>query len=189
MREDLEQKRKEFAQMRKEAEQKRQELEKKLADEFPFMKRGEGYKEQQESGRIYDLYGAYGCEVGSGWYEVLRGLCTEVTAIYERAGIPVDIIVDQVKEKFGTLRFYYHPEGYDPCIHAFDLSGGPSLRAKVGNTDIHREVAIIVRKWEKQSGSVCEECGAPGALRNDIGYLVQTLCDSCYTQIKQKFIE
>jgi len=41
------------------------------------------------------------------WYEVIRGLCLDITEVYGKTGLPVDI-VDQVKEKFGTLRFYYH---------------------------------------------------------------------------------
>ena len=41
------------------------------------------------------------------WYEVIRGLCLDITKVYGKTGLPVDI-VDQVKEKFGTLRFYYH---------------------------------------------------------------------------------
>lgn len=179
----------EFDTMKKEYEQRKQDMEKNLAQEFSFMRRRFSFEEQKASGRIHDLFGAYGCSTGSGWYEVLRSLCTEVTAAYERAGLPVDIIVDQVKEKFGKLRFYYHHEGHDPGIHAFDILGGPSFRTMHGNSELHQEVAKIVSKWENMSKSVCENCGTPGELRNDIGYRVQTLCDSCYTRIKQKIVE
>lgn len=190
MSEELQKKRKEFWQIRNELEQKRREMEEKLANEFFFMRRGDSYKEQQEAnGKIHDLFSAFGCEIGTGWTEILRGLCTQVTAVYEKAGLPVDIVVDQVKEKFGRLRYYYHHKEHDPSIHAIDVLGGPSLRIPHGNSEIHQEVAKIVEKWETLSGTVCESCGAPGTLRKDIGYRVQTLCDSCYMQIKQKFVE
>ena len=189
MKEDMEQKRQEFMKSRNELERKKLEFEKKLADEFPFMQRGANAEEQAANGGIRDLFGAYGCDVGPGWLAVLRGLCAEITAAYERAGLPVDIVVDQVKEKFGKLRFYYHPVGYDPGIQAIDSLDGVGLRAKPGNSELHREVAKIVKKWEAQSALVCERCGEPGSLRNDIGYLSQTLCDACYTPIKQKLDE
>mgnify|MGYP001388275196 CR=1 FL=1 len=83
----------------------KQELELKIAEEFPFMRRGKNTDEQlKEDGRISDLYGAFGCEVGDGWFEVIRGICRDITEAYEKAGLPVDIVVDQVKknsERFG----------------------------------------------------------------------------------------
>ena len=38
------------------------------------------------------------------WYEVIRGLCLDITEVYGKTGLPVDIVVDQVKknsERFG----------------------------------------------------------------------------------------
>ena len=60
------------------------------------------------------------------------------------------VIATQVKEKFGTLRFYFH--------------GGD---AKVDG---------IVRMAESMSAVMCEDCGAPGKTRN--GGYVRTLCDT-----------
>jgi hypothetical protein len=59
------------------------------------------------------------------------------------------VVVDQVKEKFGTLRFYY--------------SGGDE------------RIDGMVRMAESMSGLTCEECGAPGKSRG--GGWVRTLCD------------
>ncbi|NIK80478.1 hypothetical protein FHS15_005668 [Paenibacillus castaneae] len=134
----------------------REELEEKLANEFPFMRRGESYKEQEKSGEIRDLFGAFGCEFGNGWYEVLRGLCNEVTKAYERAGLPVDIVVDRVKEKFGKLRFYYHPVYYDPGIHAIDSLDGGGLKAKPSCSELYKDVSNIVHKWEMKSMTVAK---------------------------------
>jgi hypothetical protein len=60
------------------------------------------------------------------------------------------VIVDQVKEKFGTLRFYYH-----------------------GGDDI---IDGMVRMAESISGFTCEKCGAPGKMRGR-GWLY-TACDT-----------
>lgn len=59
------------------------------------------------------------------------------------------VIMTQVKEKFGTLSFYY-----------------------TGGDDI---IDGMVRLAESMSARVCEVCGAPGKSRNS-GW-IQTLCD------------
>lgn len=135
------------------------ELEKKLAEAFPFMQIKEPPKEQEADGRICDLYGAFGCECDDGWYETLFGLCGEITEAYKKHGQPVDIVVDQIKEKYGTLRFYYH--------------------LSQNNGDLRREISDIVIKWEKKSAEVCERCGKAGVLREDLQW-IQALCDECY---------
>ena len=60
------------------------------------------------------------------------------------------VVADQVKEKFGTLRFYYH--------------GGDS------------KVDGMVRMAESMSACMCEECGAPGTQTQ--GGWIRTLCDT-----------
>lgn len=155
----------------------RGELQLKLAEEFPFMQRKKSLQEQKAEGGISDLYGAFGCDVGDGWYDLLRGLCEEIMAAYQKAGEPVNLVVDQVKEKFGTLRFYYHFEGQPQALHALDLLGGPSFRFRQEKTSLQKEIADAVRKAEKRSGTVCEKCGGPGTLRD--GPWILTLCDEC----------
>ena len=60
------------------------------------------------------------------------------------------VVAAQIKEKFGTLRFYY--DG--------------------GNDEISGMVDII----ESLSSYVCEVCGVPGSLRSDRSW-IRTLCD------------
>lgn len=60
------------------------------------------------------------------------------------------VVLEQVKEKFGTLRFYY--EGGDQIVDG------------------------LVRMAEALSGSTCEVCGAPGHQRS--GGWIKTLCDT-----------
>ena len=61
------------------------------------------------------------------------------------------VTLDQVKEKFGTLRFYY--------------SGGDD------------EISGMVRMAESMSGVTCEGCGNPGERRG--GGWVHTYCTPC----------
>src|SRR5574343_2081161 len=55
---------------------------------------------------------AFGIECGDGWYKILDDLCKAIQAAVDyknrRGEDPNnDVIVDQIKEKFGGLRFYY----------------------------------------------------------------------------------
>jgi hypothetical protein len=64
-------------------------------------------------------------------------------------GIIPQVTLDQDKEKFGTLRFYY--------------SGGDD------------SIDGMVRMAESMSAVTCEECGVPGRSRH--GGWISTLCD------------
>ena len=126
------------------------DLEQKIVEEFPWMK---GSDDPDTS---YNPYDVYYCEHGDGWYELIRGACTDITAAYGVKGISVDVIPAQIKEKYGTLRLYLDCD----------------------NPDMRREVQSIIRKWEDESCSVCESCGADGTLRTNRSW-IQTLCDTC----------
>lgn len=160
------------------------ELENKLADTFPFMKRKKKLNEQMTKGMVCDLYGAFGCECHNGWYDVIYKLCAEITEVYKKHNQPVDIVIEQVKEKYGTLRFYYHHEKKDKGINAADFSG-ESTQFSSKDSELYREISDIVDKWEKKSGEICEECGEPGVLRDDLSWIL-TLCDDCYYKVQEK---
>jgi len=88
----------------------------------------------------------WGFECGDGWYDILDNLCG---AIKEHTYDGDDLYVDQVKEKFGRLRFYLSRE--DDVIHG------------------------MVTLAEYMSGQICETCGERGQLRT--GSWLVTLCD------------
>lgn len=156
----------------------REELEKKLAETFSFMQINETLEEQKAGGEIYDLYSAFGCDCDDGWYELLYDLCTEITEVYKKYDQPADIVIDQIKEKYGTLRFYYHYKGSEDVPTAVDYPGGVIRFTPIGN-ELRHEIAQIVMKYEKKSAAVCEKCGKPGTLRDDLQW-IHTLCDDCY---------
>jgi hypothetical protein len=88
----------------------------------------------------------WGFECGDGWYDILDNLCG---AIKEHTYDGDDLYVDQVKEKFGRLRFYLSRE--DDVIHG------------------------MVTLAEYMSGQICETCGNRGETRG--GSWMVTLCD------------
>ena len=104
----------------------------------------------------------YACKcVGSGW----KPLVEKAWKTLEDSG--ADFTVDQVKEKFGGLRFY------------FSLRHDQTIKAdRVGMFDAlyHRISAI-----ERESYRTCESCGEPGKLRSDLHW-IQTLCDQHYKE-------
>ena len=92
-------------------------------------------------------------EVEPGWFPLIKDLITDLI------NLGWNKEVCQVKEKFGTLRFYIN-EGTD---------------------DIHKRIA----KAEMESATICEATGKPGKLKNDLGWW-RTLCDEEYDKIKNK---
>lgn len=167
-----------------------------LQKEFPFM--------QRNSKDDHNIYKNWGFECSGGWYQLLRECCESIVARYAEDSIGVediDFVPEQIKEKFGTLRFYY---GYTdaPCkIAAFDnLATGESIRFEPkpeGKVDdakakLRQDIRMIVRSAEQKSECTCEICGADGKLRNDsdVGiYRVQTLCDTCHANRIKKIMD
>lgn len=94
-----------------------------------------------------------GFAVGKGWYPILEKLCDNIQHHIDwkvKQGVDItQVTVDQIKEKFGGLRFYY--------------SGGDD------------EISGMVRMAESWADVACEECGGIGKRRS--GGWVRTLCD------------
>ena len=135
------------------------ELEQKLEEKYAFMRKGKSLAEQHSEGYVGDLYSAFGCECDDGWFELLDELCAGIQKVYEEKGIPVDVHVAQIKEKYGTLRFY----------------------ASVGGSEeIRKLVWDLISDAEHKSEFICEECGKPGTLRE--GAWITVKCDECYAK-------
>jgi hypothetical protein len=63
------------------------DLESKLLDKYP---------------KLFASKQFWGFECGDGWYDILDNLCGAIASY----GNAEDVMVDQIKEKFGQLRFY-----------------------------------------------------------------------------------
>ncbi len=96
-----------------------------------------------------------GFAVGEGWWPILEKLCNNIQSHIDwknrETVIVPQVVVEQIKEKFGGLRFYY--QGGDDTIDG------------------------MVRMAESWAGHSCEECGNPGTRRS--GGWIRTLCNPC----------
>jgi hypothetical protein len=90
-------------------------------------------------------------DIGPGWYKLVKELIEDLIELgWDRS-------VSQVKEKFGSLRFYI-PSGSD-------------------------EMHDRINKAEDDSYFICEVTGLPGEVRPDLGWW-RTLCDEEYKKAK-----
>ena len=126
----------------------RQELDEKLCKDYPkiFANR---------NGDMTTTAMCWGFECGDGWYPLINLLCKEIQwHIDHNARVETtQFVASQVKEKFGTLRFY--GDGGDDKIHNF------------------------IWFAESMSGIICETCGAPGKRRGHGGHgWIYTACDA-----------
>ena len=110
----------------------------------------------------------WGFSCGDGWFAIIDRLCANIQNYIDWQNENADkgykqykevpqVVVDQVKEKFGTLRFYYH--------------GG----------DEH--ISGMVRMAESMTSVTCEGCGARGKLfgvsEKGITGWMHTYCEPC----------
>jgi len=114
------------------------ELTVKLVNDFPELYKGV-YKSPRESCM------AFGFECGDGWFELLYNLSEQI----QLAEGGTKVVASQVKEKFGTLRFY--------------IDSGSD------------EVYSIIDSAEEQSAHICDVCGHDGTLGGD-GWM-RTRCE------------
>ena len=99
----------------------------------------------------------WGIETGDGWYNIIDMLCCQIqwhiAHNLKKDENPeiVQVEATQVKEKYGTLRFYY--------------DGGNEF------------LSGLIAMAEGMSGRTCEECGNPGT-QNSSGW-IKTQCVPC----------
>ena len=109
-----------------------------------------------------------GFAVDKGWWPIIESLCANIqhhidwwnTNRKERPVIE-QVVIEQIKEKFGGLRFYY--QGGDDAIRG------------------------MVRMAEAWADHTCEECGKPGKSRNT-GW-IKTLCDEHAAEREARYKE
>jgi hypothetical protein len=114
------------------------ELQEKLRKKYSFLK---------------DIY--FECE--DGWYNIIDKLCDDIKKVISS---PKDIYVSQVKQKWGSLRFY--------C----------SVMKE------EEKVWDLISAAEEESSKTCEICGGKGESRELAG--VWILCDKDYEAKKKE---
>jgi hypothetical protein len=124
----------------------RKELDEALCEKYPDI-----FKDRH--GDMRETAMCWGFDCGDGWYNIIDNLCATIKnreynlKLNKKEFVPV--VATQVKEKFGSLRFYYN--GGDDYV-----DGAASLA-------------------EYLSERTCEKCGAPGKMRGHGWYY--TACD------------
>lgn len=99
----------------------------------------------------------WGFEHGDGWCELIEALCAHInTVLHDEPD--TSMAVRQVKEKFGTLRFYYR------------LYGASDAMAKL--------IGAAVDRAEEASGQICERCARSAKVQTNAGWW-STLCPRC----------
>lgn len=122
-----------------------------LVGDFPQL-----YRQRHLS--MYETCMSWGFACGDGWERIIRDLSHQLEFLNDTA--PVWVEAEQVKEKFGTLRFYVRVEGdkgWRDVVHA------------------------LINYAEARSSWTCEWCGESGEARYD-GW-VRTLCDPCHDKL------
>lgn len=128
----------------------------------------------------------------SGWQPVVEQLCIDITKEMEKLPPPAYFQVDQVKEKFGGLRFYYSGPNFD----TFKFSGiylfiwnmiAWFMRWNKKLERARNKIDKLVIAAEKQCWKVCEDCGAPGS-HGGIGW-IKTLCDNCQEDLEREALQ
>jgi hypothetical protein len=132
----------------------KQELDKLLCEKYPKMM-------VNRDKSMMETCMCWGFECGDGWFQILDSLMGNIQHHidwnnknfekgYKQYKQVPQVTLDQVKEKFGTLRFYYQ-----------------------GGDD---EISGMVRMAESMSAVTCEECGNPGTSGGQ-GW-IKTLCET-----------
>ena len=102
-----------------------------------------------------------------GWGDVIHTYLVQLDELVNRNGW--SIYVAQVKEKFGTLRFY---------ADVFDANGIPCPWGSSDDIDRFHE---LIREMESETGRVCCYCGARENVRCYSGW-IHYACPSCETR-------
>jgi hypothetical protein len=124
----------------------KRELQKQLFDNYPDLFIEKDLPPDQSNM-------CFGFECDDGWYDLINTLCHLIKHYDKQQTNKPDykpVVVQQVKEKFGGLRFYYY-----------------------GGDDI---IAGMVSFAEAMSQQICEKCGSKGKT-NTKRWWVKTLCE------------
>ena len=175
----------------------REELEIALQERFSFLKRPdlESMRTREyEPIAGFSTYDNWGTEIPDGWFDLVVALFSEIEELYKKEGVAPDYKLEQIKEKFGTLRVYGHRKGRTQGIPAIDnVATGESLRLHSKEVDpLTASINDIIRKYEELSKVTCEGCGVQSEdvkLRNEppVFRWVTTLCDSCMKERVERY--
>jgi hypothetical protein len=148
----------------------------KLYQDFPVL-----YRDARPG--VEDSCVQWGFSCGDGWYQLIRKFSAAIEAEAKKLGLDTQSEewprALQVKEKFGTLRFYV----VTPADSSESQSEGVGVESVGGVVSIRpiarvQSIRELVSQAEATSAEICETCGAPGSLNTDGGWW-RTTCGHC----------
>ena len=136
-------------------------------------------------------------ECGDGWFELLDNLCDRLQFDTDRNGYP-QIEFTQIKEKFGSGRFYYTSTptvrenifklyGFKYIFNHYywGYSRGVLKLGCIGiqffDENLFRHQGVqegVISVFEDLAGKTCEKCGKMDVVKQTEGWIV-TLCPEC----------
>lgn len=126
----------------------RTDLKQKLYEKYSDI-----FREHSLSPQVTAMCWGFDCD--NGWYSLIDRLCLLLTAIEKEVGC--EVIAQQVKEKYGELRFYFHTKN----TTMFD----------------YEVIDTLIDSFCSLSGKICEVCGEPFGDLSIRGGWYKTLCD------------
>lgn len=115
----------------------RAELDRQLYEKYPDIFR-------QKDLPMTQTAMCWGIDCGDGWFEIIDTLCGWLTTLKKFTGAQVE--ATQLKEKFGSMRFYYSVA---------------NCRLKDIVFPVIKEMILFMELYSEQ---VCEICGKPGEI-------------------------
>ena len=154
---------------------------KQLKARFPYMFDGENI----------------GFQFYRGWFASFTRLCEDIDALLgeDKRGFHWT----QIKEKFGSARFYWAMKGHTPNLHV-DLISAKGVTTLVrsgaarvqGSGDATRvlseRIGALVHAAARATSSMCIVCGQTGALNQDSAWIL-TLCERHAQQRREDKLE
>jgi len=112
----------------------------------------------------------FGFEHGDGWYTIILTLMEEIEKVCTETNTSIQ--VQQVKEKFGTLRFYIQ-------------FNGSTQKDETIRKQAYERIYELIERAEARTEFVCEGCGEPSVQPNPSQGWVRTLCEKCWNEYKK----
>lgn len=144
-----------------------EEKTKELAEKYPEILKNLGGDPSKTC--MSDMHG--GIAVDDGWFDLLDSVMGWCQFHTEKNRYP-QLVADQIKEKFGTLRFYYH---FEENSEYEEFKKNVVEERYAHRSEKYLEGALDFA--QHISGKICEECGAPGSQTKT--RWVKTLCPTC----------
>jgi len=147
-------------------------------------------------GNIKTTCVSFGFECGNGWLPLIDSIGQQLTDL----GVEKNVVAQQVKEKFGGLRFYYHTENLPNSMwdwrpinryfvrfwyHKYSRwikKHLTKVRKKIFGLTLYEKISDIIEAAEMKSYTICEICGADGKVRGK--FWLKTLCGDCRNDIE-----